>query len=157
MEIADFIHLDDQSNPPVLSLIHVKGAKSCKPSRDISVSAYEVVVGQAVKDVRFLDRILLEAGLEAGLEHKIGKLVWYNGDLRTREDMLKALSKIGASYRRCVVVLQPQVTQKKFEAVRANLAHKDIGRLKQLNTLLHGAQTSCRGVSAEFVVVGEAI
>src|SRR5262249_55562631 len=38
MEIADFIHLDDQSNPPVLSLIHVKGAKSCKPARDISVS-----------------------------------------------------------------------------------------------------------------------
>src|SRR5262249_47459496 len=93
MEIADFIHLDDQSNPPVLSLIHVKGAKSCERVRDISVSAYEVVVGQAVKNVRFLDRILLEEGLKAGLEHKIGKLVWRNGDLMTREDMLKALSK----------------------------------------------------------------
>ena len=157
MEIADFIHLDDQSNPPVLSLIHVKGAKSRKASRDISVSAYEVVVGQAVKNVRFLDRIHLEEGLEAGLAHKIGKLVWHNGDLRTREDMLKALSKIGASFRRRVVVLQPQVTQKKLEEVRANPHHKDIGRLRQLNTLLHGAQASCRGVSAEFVVLGEAI
>jgi hypothetical protein len=157
MEIADFIHLDDQSNPPVLSLIHVKDAKSRKASRDISVSAYEVVVGQAVKNIRFLDRINLEEGLEAGLKHKIGELVWHNGDLRTREDMLKALSKIGASLRQLVVVFQPQVTQKKLEEVRAHPHHKDIGRLRQLDTLLHGVQASCRGVSAEFVVLGEAI
>jgi hypothetical protein len=157
MEIADFIHLDDHSNPPVLSLIHVKGAKSREASRGISVSAYEVVVGQAVKNLRFLDRIHLGEGLEAGLKHKIGKLVWQNGSLKTRKDRLKALFQIGTSFRRLVVVLQPQVTEKKLEEVRAQPDHKDIGRLRQLDTLLHGAQASCRDAGAEFVILGEAI
>ena len=52
MEIADFI-LFEAGPPGLIEVIHVKGAHSSSPNRGISVSAYEVVVGQAVKNLRF--------------------------------------------------------------------------------------------------------
>ena len=115
-EISDFIHLDVGGEVPVLTLIHVKGAKSDAATRGISVSSYEVVIGQAVKNARFLDRLNMDEGLEAGLKTKIGKLVWFNGEPSTREEMLEKLGKIGTSYKRVVVVLQPHVRKSKTGA-----------------------------------------
>lgn len=160
MEIADFIHLDDHADPPILSLVHVKGAKSGKRERGISVSAYEVVVGQAVKNLRFLDRLHLAEGIRAGLGTKIGQLVWHDGAPTKREKMIEALGGIGASYRRRVIVLQPQVTESKVEEIRAAAAnggnHKgDAARLRQLDTLLHSAEATAHGLGAELVVVGD--
>lgn len=160
MEIADFIHLDDAAAPPVLSLVHVKGAKSGESERGISVSAYEVVVGQAVKNLRFLDRMHLAAGIQAGLRTKIGKLVWHDGAPATRAAMIEALGRIGASYRRRVIVLQPQVTEKKVDEIREAAAngggHKgDAGRLRQLDTLLLAAEATAHGLGTELVVVGD--
>ena len=60
MESADFIHLDEASEVPELTLIHVKGSGSKVEERGISVSDYEVVVGQAVKNLRHLDRVHLK-------------------------------------------------------------------------------------------------
>ena len=157
MEMADFIHLDDTSEPPVLSLIHVKGANSKEATRGISVSAHEIVVGQAIKNLRYLDQANISEGLRAGLEHKIGKLVWHNRQLSTRDEMLNALSKIGASYERLIVVLQPHVTKSKLQEVRGKTSHRDYGRIRQLDTLLHGAQAACRDLGAKFMVVSEAI
>ncbi len=76
MEIADFIHLDPDG--PALTLIHVKGAGSDEKDRGISVSSYEVVTGQAVKNLRYLDRLILEDGLDKGLAEKIRSLVWFD-------------------------------------------------------------------------------
>lgn len=160
MEIADFIHLDNGAEPPILSLVHVKGAKSDKPGRGISVSAYEVVIGQSVKNLRFLDRLHLAEGIRAGLETKIGQLVWHDGAPATREGMIEALARIGSSYRRRVIVLQPQVTEKKVHEVRQAAAdggnHKgDAARLRQLDTLLLAAEATAHGLGAELVVVGD--
>ena len=158
-EISDFIHLDIGGETPVLTLIHVKGAKSKETTRGISVSSYEVVVGQAVKNARFLDRVHMGEGLKAGLKTKIGKLVWFDGEPRTRDEMLEALDKIGMSYKRVVVVLQPHVRKSRLQQVRKAIeddkSHQDKGRLRQLDTLLLGAQASCRAVGAELWVVAD--
>jgi hypothetical protein len=158
MEIADFIHLDDTLDPPVLCLVHVKAAKSEKKTRGISVSSYEVVTSQAVKNLRFLDRLHLAGGLAQGLDKKIGQLVWYNQAAKSRDEMVTALEQLQqkGSYRRKVVVLQPHVTQSKLEQVRKNPKHKDRGRLRQLDTLLLGAQASCHDLSADFAVFADA-
>lgn len=161
MELADFVYLDDSQSPPLLSMIHVKGAGSNQPDRGISVSSYEVVVGQAVKNLRHLDRINMAIGLEAGLEKRIGELVWHNGVLDTRESMLRALSQIGANFRRQVVVLQPHVTRTKLLEIRRATGqnppqpHRDYARLRQLDTLLLAAESSCHDLGAEFVVYGQ--
>jgi hypothetical protein len=92
MESADFIHFADTVTPPRLSLIHVKGSGSATADRGISVSDYEVVVGQAVKNLRYLDRtnIAEKLGFEAG--KKIASAAWRNGVRQTdRKAVLKAL------------------------------------------------------------------
>jgi len=71
-EIADFIHLDTDKS--VLSLIHVKAAHSDSDKRDISVSAYEVVCAQALKNLRYTERRELELPLKQKLMDKEGDL-----------------------------------------------------------------------------------
>ncbi len=153
MEIADFIHLDPTGKVPVLSLIHVKGAGSDAKGRSISVSKYEVVVGQAVKNLRHLDRMLLADGLEKGLGKKISKLVWKDRQPAAREDFVKALRKIGHNYRRRVVIVQPHVTEAKHSQAQANREGSDAARLRQLDTLLIGAEMNCRALGAELIVL----
>jgi hypothetical protein len=159
MEIADFIHLDVEGEKPVLTQIHVKGSKSDSATRGISVRDYEQVTSQAVKNMRFLDRLHMDVGLTEGLKRKIGNLVWHDRSVSTREEMLKAISQIGASYRRMVVILQPSVRKSMLEEVRkANSEgkpHRDTGRARQLNTLLLNAQASCRSLSAELWVLAD--
>jgi hypothetical protein len=96
MEIADFIHLDDKSVPPKLSVIHIKASNSASPTRGVSVSDYEIVTSQAVKNFRYLDRTILTEGLESSVGKKVGKLVWYNRRpaKKGRTGMLKALQAI---------------------------------------------------------------
>lgn len=159
MEIADFIHLDVGGAVPVLTLIHVKGAKSDSAGRGISVASYEVVTGQAVKNARFLDRLHLDVGLRAGLDKQIGKLVWFDGQPSTREEMLDAIAEIGASYLRRVVILQPHVRKSRLdevrEALRGGEEHSEEGRIRQLDTLLLSAQASCRSIGAELWVLAD--
>src|SRR5207244_1030311 len=77
-EIADFIHLD--SARTTLSLIHVKAAHSSSPGRGISVSAYEVVCAQALKNLRYTERAHLEEPLKEKLkaEARVAR-GWRNG------------------------------------------------------------------------------
>lgn len=153
MEIADFIHLDLTPRVPLLSLIHVKGAGSKERNRAISVSNYEVVTGQAVKNLRHLDRLLLDKGLAEGLDKKISKLVWLNRLKKKREDFLKVLDTIGTNFRRQVIIVQPHVTKVCHDAARQNPNSSDARRLRQLDTLLFAAEMSCRGVQADLRVV----
>jgi hypothetical protein len=153
MEIADFIHLDLIEGVPLLSLIHVKGAGSDKSGRSISVSNYEVVTGQAIKNLRYFDRLLLEEGLASGLKKKIGKLVWFNHVKKKREEFLDVLKIIGTNFRRQVVVLQPHVTKVCHDLARQHPKSPDAARLRQLDTLLFGAEMSCRGLQAELRVI----
>ena len=159
MESADFIHFDDTGDVSKLTLIHVKGSGSDRPNRGISVSDYEVVVGQAVKNLRHIDRGLLCQKLNANREGALRNAVWYNGDQQdNRDDIISLLQDVGSNYETNVVVLQPRTRKLEYERVR-NLAHDGLNyatlRLKQLDALLLGARASCYGLGASFEVIGE--
>jgi hypothetical protein len=155
MEIADFIHFDDKSVPPKLSIIHIKASDSANPIRGVSVSDYEIVTSQAVKNFRYLDRAILTEGLESGVGKKVGKLVWYNRRpaKEGRTGMLKALQSIGTSYRRQVVIIQPRLTQAREEYARKHPKSRDAARLRQLDTLLLEQENSCHGLQASLSVI----
>jgi hypothetical protein len=156
MEIADFIHLANEGERPLLSLIHVKGAGSAAPNRGLSVSKYEIVTGQAVKNLRSLDRLILEDGMRGGMRKKVGALVWHNGRRSTRDRMLDALSEIGTDYDSQVVILQPHLTRTRYNEARQHPKSRDAARLRQLDTLLLSADASVRGVAgASLVAVGQ--
>lgn len=158
MEIADFIHLNDAATMPVLSLVHVKGAHSDSPGRKVAISPYEVVVGQAVKNIRHLDHELLEGNFNERLDRRIREAVWRNRKKATdRKGMLKAIAALGSNYQRRVIVVQPHVTkttlQKAYDA-KPDAAQHHLA--KQLDTLLVAAAANCHAVGAEFYVIGDA-
>lgn len=152
-ELADFVHIDDNLAVPMVSLIHVKGSGSKTANRGISVSDYEVVTGQAVKNLRHVDRDLLAEGLEKGIGKKISKLVWHDRKASTRSKFLTILKKIGANHTRQVIIIQPRVTKVRHDAARAKPTSVDATRLRQLDTLLIGADLSCRALNAGFKVL----
>ncbi len=153
MEIADFIHFDDSLPVPILTLIHVKASKKDDADRSLSVADYEVVVSQAVKNLRYLDRLFVADGLAAGLRKKIGKAVWKDRTATTRDAMIKAL-KACNQFRRKVVVVQPRVTKTALDAARTARKNALQSRiLTPLDTRLVAAEAGARGLGAEFEVV----
>lgn len=161
MESADFIHLNDESDVPEVTLIHVKGSGSNDRERAISVSEYEVVVGQAVKNLRHLDRLLLKDKLERNAEGALKNAVWHNGVRQeNRDGIIRALEELGSRVKRKVVILQPRVRRVEYEEVRGLLSRNQgsLGkrhRLKQLDALLLSARANCLGLGATFEVIGD--
>ena len=151
-EIADFVHFDPKRK--ALTLIHVKAAQSGSENRQISTSAYEVVVGQAVKNIRHLDQVGIAGALEEPSDTVAG-LVWKNGEKQTnRQGMIKAV-KAGTVGERRVVIVQPHIQKRSVDEARAKQTHSvQRGRLRQLETMLVAASASCRAVGAELEVVG---
>jgi hypothetical protein len=159
MEIADFIHLNEGSDPPTLTLIHVKGANSFEKRhperlRAISVSAYEVVTAQAIKNLRHVDQELLAGNFLERLDNRIKDAVWHNGKKATRTAMLAALQKIRTNYARRVIVFQPQVMKSALDKARSGKGAEQL-RVKQLDTLLLTAQMACQSLGAEFYVIAD--
>lgn len=163
MESADFIHINDTSDPPELTLIHVKGSGSNNANRGLSVSDYEVVVGQAIKNLRHIDRGLLRDKLEANAEGVLQNAVWYNGERQdNRSALLAMLDGLGSSLRTNVVVFQPRVRRSVLNSIRVkmangSLADSDVRRMQQLDALLLAARSDCFSLGADFLVIGDSL
>ena len=161
MESADFIHLDEASEVPELTLIHVKGSGSRDEQRGISVSDYEVVVGQAVKNLRHLDRVHLKDKLKSNGEGILKNAVWHNGKRQeSRDGIIEALDAVGSRLKRKVVVLQPRVRRVEYQQVRELLSRNNDSagagrRLQQLDALLLSARANCLGLGVVFEVIGD--
>lgn len=153
-EIADFIHLDPSHS--TLSLIHVKAAHSDSPKRGISVSAYEVVCSQALKNLRYTERRELEQPLKDKLESKGAGIVrgWHNGKALSPGSiqMWSAIKKVRYSdLKRRVVIVQPHVRKSLLPAdLSANTSPVRQARL--LYTLLHGIKADIDRYGVEFEV-----
>ena len=157
LEIADFIHLDDTATPPVLTLIHVKGANNNSAQRRISTSAYEIVVGQAIKNLRHVDHLLLAENFVELVERRLQDAVWHDRELVDRQEMLDALQVVGASCTRRVCILQPHVRQDALtEGRQATPGSRNRHLVKQLDTLLIAARANAHAMGSEFVVIGAA-
>jgi hypothetical protein len=72
---ADFLHIETIGGKPTLSVIHVKAAGDESAGRGLSVSDYEIVTGQAVKNLRWVDRSALGDDLAKTLNSRIKEKV----------------------------------------------------------------------------------
>lgn len=156
MEFADFVHIDPDTHK--VTLIHAKGSNIAAAARGVSVSSYEVVVGQAVKNVRHLDRATLASVLKAGELKAIARAVWRDGVKQPNRDGLIALAEqLRPNHEKAVVILQPQLTETEHRACTGQpptAASQRVKRMKQLDTLMLSARLSCLAVGAEFIGIG---
>ncbi|NEI02417.1 hypothetical protein [Rhizobium leguminosarum] len=155
MELADFVHIDDDTD--LVTLIHAKGAASTAAAREVSASKYEVVTGQAVKNLRHLERQSLADVLDAGRHHLIADAVWHDGVRQPdRTGLIARVQALPANYRKRVVILQPQLTETEHDNCANGLATPTRTlKMKQLNTLLLAARLSANAVGADLEVWGE--
>jgi hypothetical protein len=151
-EAADFVHLAPDET---LTLIHVKGANNDSANRQVSASAFEVVVGQATKNVGFLDGNELHARLSSS--SNLSRATWKDG-LRQpdRTSFLGALltRSITAKFR--VMVVQPHMMLSRYQTLKAPgvAASEDLLRLQRLETLLNSARGAVIGLGGDLVAVG---
>lgn len=161
MESADFIHINNVSDPPELTLIHVKGSGSDNKNRNLSVSDYEVVVGQAVKNLRHVDQGLLRKKMAGNAEGVLQNAVWHDGKRQeNRADFLEMLEGLGSNIKKKVVVFQPRTRRSAYDRVRKNmddgkLDRPDVRRMQQLDALLLAARSDCFSLGAEFYVIAD--
>lgn len=154
MEMADFIHLSEGGGVPTVTLIHAKGADSARPDRGLSVSAYEIVVSQAVKNLRHLDPEIMLGRFYDQIDARIGDAVWHNGRLTAKAAMRDAIRKAGANFKRKVIILQPHVRRSVLLADDPKGGRRDT-RAAQLHTLLLAAQANCQALGAEMSVIAD--
>ncbi len=150
MEMADFIHIDPESK--TLTLVHVKASKLTSPDRQAAPAEYEVVVSQAVKNLRHLDRRKLSDELKRGKAKKIGAAVWHNGVRQAnREGFIAVAEKLTGAVKRTLVVLQPRVTELERNRCLADDAAPSFKlRMKQIDTMMLAARASALACGAAF-------
>lgn len=160
-EVADFVHVyAPLSGTPKITLVHIKGAHSGSTNREMVAGPYEVVCGQAVKNLRYLTSVSLADRLEKRI-FDVDRPLWNsafvmgtapNGD---RDDFYNVLCGIDSEASYAVLIIQPHVTEAAY-GLPANaplVKGSNLGSI-QLRTLLFGVKANASAVSAKFHVVG---
>lgn len=155
MELADFIHIDPETKR--ISIIHVKASGSDDANRLAAPTDYEVVVAQAVKNLRYLDRRKLAEELKRGKGKKIGAAVWKDGVRQANRDGFIALAdRLPANAPKTLVVLQPRVTSREHDRCwEGKAAPSHSLRVKQIDTLMLSARVSAMSCGAMFIGIGD--
>jgi len=151
-EVADFVHIAPDET---LTLLHVKGAHNDSLNRQVSASAFEVVVGQATKNVGFLDGGELHTRLS--VPGNLTRATWKDGVRQTdRTGFLAALQARGGSSPFRVMVVQPHMMLARYQTLQTPgvPASEDLLRLQRLETLLNSARGSVVGLGGDLVAVG---
>jgi hypothetical protein len=157
-EVGDFIHLDIQSKPKRLTLIHAKGASSAKATRRTAPGPYELVASQATKNLRAFDSKKLLVRIKNRLARKGGERIWDQPwavgltALPNSTGFETALDNLGADYVCEVIIVQPHVRQSDFIK---RVGKDDTVGAEQLRTLLFGVESLARSVNATFRVVAD--
>ncbi|MDA7946086.1 MAG: hypothetical protein MPJ78_01270 [Hyphomicrobiaceae bacterium] len=160
MESADFIHLDPTRGAKKLALIHVKGSDSRSSSRGVSVADYEIVVGQAVKNLRHLDREALHGKLSSNDGGVVADAVWHDGAKADRQEFLDVLNDFGSNFKVEVHIFQPRVREAAWNQARTRVLdgrpdNQTTKRMRQLDSLLQGASVNSFALGAEFFCIGD--
>lgn len=149
-EKADFIHLTEFEGFSVISLIHVKAAKSNSDKRRISVGAHDIVLNQGVKNLRYCMRKNLTTDLRERFDNSTSKQCWKDGKPVKAEDFLNELDKISGSSacRFRVVIVQPHTKKTVYTGATSSNSKR------QLDVLLVSAESAIRASGAEFHIIG---
>ena len=152
-EKADFIHYIQYQGIHLISLIHVKAAKSDSPDRKISVGAHDIVLNQGVKNLRSCERKNLSVDLEQRLNGLSNKKCWHDGIDKKPEEfisVLKTLTGQTSNLKTRVIIIQPHTTQKYYNNVNNNNVKR------QLDVLLVSAESAIQSSGSEFHIFGYA-
>jgi len=161
-EIADFIFYAPADRR--LWMIHAKGADSDAAGRKISVAAYEQVVSQARKNLRYFSAPLLANELA---NRGPGKpLIWrdqvrvtgHDHDL-ARDEICRQLRATHFFEERQLVVLQPHVTESIWSQARNLLRngqedHQSVKLYRLLSALLADLQITAQKIDTGFIAIG---
>lgn len=150
-EVADFVHLGHDG---LLTLLHVKGASAGRHRR-VSTGAYELVIGQAIKNLRYVRPRQLIPALDGSPLAR--PATWLNGKRTSdRSLMLDALRMRTDDKETRVVVVQPHLSQTTHRRLRAleNSGGEsvDLRRLHLVENLLQSARRTFVGINAELDV-----
>ena len=152
-EVADFLHLDNGT----LTAIHVKGANSASADRFVALTAFQEVVGQAVKNVRLLDSTALA---DRFTTPRIARpAAWFNGSrVDDLSGFVAALRTRTAQSRTYVTIVQPHLLKAVYDAARdaaeKGTPTRDSRSLTLLDSLLRGARRSVISLWDDLTVIG---
>lgn len=160
-ETSDFVYFSPATSHVIL--LHVKGASSGKPKRQVSVGDYEVVAAQAIKNLRWLPPDRLRTRLLQREQTNTSQLVWKRNKAGNWEkgDWTKCMAELRGmhSQKRDVMIVQPSLRRsiydKYYGKTPKKLPSAELIRLWQLDYLLLAAQASCRAFGAELTVLGD--
>ncbi|ELK2938325.1 hypothetical protein RU232_004851, partial [Escherichia coli] len=148
-EKADFIHVSRQSNFYYIDLIHIKAAGSESLKRNISVGVHDIVLNQAVKNLRYTNRKNLIDALNARVSNSNMKYCWEDGSQANPLDFINHLENIKAELVKVrVVVIQPHTRKNSYNKTTSSNIKK------QLDVLLVSADSAIRASGAEFFIIG---
>jgi hypothetical protein len=148
-EVADFVHLDRYG---LLRFFHCKGAESNGLHRGIAASAYEGVMGQAKKNLVFVESGRLATQLTTAPVSS--PACWVDGvRVTNRDPLLAELLKRPSNAVTEVVIVHPHVREAKRSALLAAPGmSQDHLRLRLLETLLVATRSSVVALCDEFRV-----
>lgn len=150
-EKADFINLAQCQGHYILTFIHVKSIKKKDNSnRKISVCAHDVVLNQAIKNLRYCDRKKLVDSLQERVDGADKKYCWKDGKKANANDFIKELSNIKAAnnIRTRVVVVHPHTKKSVYKQTP-----DDNNIKRQLNTLLVSTENAVRATNSDFYLI----
>lgn len=149
-EKADFIHYVQYKGFHLISLIHIKAAKSDSKKRLISVGAHDVVLNQGVKNLRYCTRKTLVTDLKERLGGSVEKECWFNDKKADPLDFLAELENISgvSTVRTRVIIVQPHTLRSVYEDTKSSKIKK------QLDVLLVSAENAIRSSGSEFHIIG---
>lgn len=149
-EKADFIHIDEYKDKTYISLVHVKAANSKSSERRISVGAHDIVLNQAIKNLRYISRKKLINDLRERAENAAKKFCWNNNKTSDHTAFLNAIQALekDSKIKLRVIVVQPHTMRSYYDRnFQSNIR-------KQLNTLLVSAESAIKASGAEFHIIG---
>jgi len=125
--------------------------------RRISVSDYEIVAAQAIKNVRNLDKDILVQRLKSSAGNEMAAATWIDGALvSSREKLIGAIDGTKSTLKRKVTILQPRLTMNEIEACRKDGAATKRGvQFNQLNALMLGTRLAVSNLGAEFTAYAD--
>lgn len=149
-EKADFIHVNTFGSYTYISMIHVKAAGTKSENRRISVGAHDIVLNQAIKNLRYTNRKNLILALNDRINSSEKKYCWNNNVPIESSKFIEFLEKINidSNIRTRVIVVQPHTRK----SIYNNGSSSNIR--KQLDVLLISAETAIKSSGAEFYIIG---
>ncbi|NPE50419.1 hypothetical protein E0I03_04320 [Dickeya dadantii] len=149
-EKADFIHIVEHKDKIYISLIHIKAANSSSSDRRISVGAHDIVLNQAIKNLRYISRKKLVTDLKERAENAVTKYCWNDNKVSDHNSFLDAIESLegNSKIKFRVVIVQPHTMKSYYNRnIQSNIR-------KQLDILLVSAESAIRASGAEFYIIG---